>query len=270
MQSVATRLVVDRENEIKAFTPEEYWLLDVTLDRVEKPGGFVARFHGTETKKLELHSEDEVNKVVKAVSGDEFRIKTVKRGEKQRSPSPPFITSTLQQEASRRLGMTPHRTMSIAQQLYEGVDVAGEGTIGLITYMRTDSLRLSEDATAAAAKFIISRYGQEYYPGEPRAYKTKAGAQDAHEAIRPTNVELRPESIRKDLTPDQYRLYRLIWGRFTACQMSNAIYDSVQIDAVSGGYFSEPTTPRSRFSAIPPYMRRAGTRKPPSAKPLPS
>ncbi|MEG1491035.1 MAG: type I DNA topoisomerase [Oscillospiraceae bacterium] len=248
VQSVATRMVVDRENEITAFTPEEYWLLDVTLDRIEKKGSFVARFHGTEEKKQELHTEADVQKVVEAISKDEFYIKSVKRGEKQRSPSPPFITSTLQQEASRRLGMTPRRTMSIAQQLYEGVDITGEGTIGLITYMRTDSLRLSEDATSAAKKFIIGRYGAEYYPEKTRVFKTKSGAQDAHEAIRPSNVELTPELIKKDLTPEQYRLYRLIWGRFTACQMANALYDSVTIDAVSAGYVFRANNSEIKFA----------------------
>lgn len=248
VQSVATRMVVDREKEIRDFKQEEYWLLDVTLDRVEKKGSFTARFHGTEEKKLELTSEEETDKVISAVSEAGFTIKTVKRGEKYRSPSPPFITSTLQQEASRRLGMTPHRTMSIAQQLYEGVDITGEGTIGLITYMRTDSLRLSTDATSAAKELIINRYGAEYYPGKARVFKTKSGAQDAHEAIRPSNVFLTPESIRKDLTPDQYRLYRLIWGRFTASQMSNAIYDSVTIDAVSAGYLFRANHSELKFA----------------------
>lgn len=248
VQSVATRMVVDRENEIKAFKPEEYWNLDVTLDRVEKQGSIIARFHGTEKKKLELHSEQEVDSVIDAVSKNDFSIKTVKRGEKQRSPAPPFITSTLQQEASRRLGMTPKRTMSLAQQLYEGVDISGEGTVGLITYMRTDSLRLSEEALDAAKKFIIGRYGANYYPGKPRTFKTKAGAQDAHEAIRPSNVALAPEDIRKDLTPDQYRLYRLIWGRFTACQMSNAVYDSVTIDAASAGYLFRANHSELKFA----------------------
>ena len=248
VQSVATRMVVDREKEIKDFKQEEYWLLDVTLDRIEKQGSFIARFYGTESKKLELHNEEETDKVIAAISGDEFKIKTVKRGEKQRSPSPPFITSTLQQEASRRLGMTPHRTMSIAQQLYEGIDITGEGTIGLITYMRTDSLRLSDDATDAAKQFIIGRYGKEYYPGKARAFKTKSGAQDAHEAIRPSNIFLTPENIKKDLTPDQYRLYRLIWGRFTACQMSNAVYDSVTIDAVSAGYLFRANHSEIKFA----------------------
>ena len=248
VQSVATRMVVDRENEIKVFKPEEYWNLDVTLDRVEKPGSIIARFHGTEQKKMELHSEDEVNTVVDAISKNDFSIKTVKRGEKTRSPAPPFITSTLQQEASRRLGMTPKRTMSVAQQLYEGVDISGEGTVGLITYMRTDSLRLSEEALDAAKKFIVGRYGADYYPDKTRTFKTKAGAQDAHEAIRPSNVALAPEDIRKDLTPDQYRLYRLIWGRFTACQMANAVYDSVTIDAVSAGYVFRANHSELRFA----------------------
>lgn len=248
VQSVATRMVVERENEIKAFKSEEYWNLDVILERIEKEGSIVARFHGTETKKLELHSESEVNKVIDEISKDEFYIKTVKRGEKQRSPSPPFITSTLQQEASRRLGMTPKRTMSVAQQLYEGVDISGEGTVGLITYMRTDSLRLSDDALSAAKNFIISHYGEEYYPAKTRTFKTKAGAQDAHEAIRPSNIELTPELVKKDLTPDQYRLYRLIWGRFTACQMANAIYDSVTIDAVSAGYLFRANNSELKFA----------------------
>ncbi|MDR1132299.1 MAG: type I DNA topoisomerase [Oscillospiraceae bacterium] len=236
VQSVAARMVVDRESEIKAFSSEEYWLLDVTLGRITRQGSFVARFYGTEEKKRELRSEAETDAVIQAVSADEFYIKTVKRGEKQRAPSPPFITSTLQQEASRRLGMTPKRTMSIAQQLYEGVDITGEGTVGLITYMRTDSLRLSDDATGAARAYIISHYGKDYYPGKPRIFKTKAGAQDAHEAIRPSSIALTPELIKKDLTADQYRLYRLIWGRFTACQMANAVYDGVTVDAASAGY----------------------------------
>ena len=236
VQSVATRMVVDRENEIRAFQPEEYWLLDVVLDRRAQEGSFTARYHGSAEKKLELHSEDEVKAVLHDVEGNPFTIQTVKRGEKQRSPSPPFITSTLQQEASRRLGMTPARTMSVAQQLYEGVDISGQGTVGLITYMRTDSLRLSDEALSAARDFIIGHYGKEYYPAKTRVFKTKAGAQDAHEAIRPSNVLLTPESIKKDLTGDQYRLYRLIWGRFTACQMANAVYDNVSIDAACSGH----------------------------------
>ena len=236
VQSVATRMVVDREEEIRAFKPEEYWLLDVKLSRQEKVGSYTARYYGDGEKKRELHNKEEVDQILDEIQKAPFVIGKVKQGEKQRSPSPPFITSTLQQEASRRLGMTPRRTMSIAQQLYEGVDIEGEGTVGLITYMRTDSLRLSEDALSAAAEFIRNRYGEEYYYGKPRHFRTKANAQDAHEAIRPSNVNFTPEKVKSSLTGDQYRLYRLIWGRFTACQMANAIYDSVMIDTVSAGH----------------------------------
>ena len=234
VQSVATRMVVDREQEIRAFVPEEYWLLDAVLRSGD--GEFTARYFGNAEGKAELHSEEETDAVIAAVTGKEFKIQSVKRGKKQRSPSPPFITSTLQQEASRRLGMTPRRTMSIAQQLYEGVDITGLGTVGLITYMRTDSLRLSDDAVAAARSFITAHYGEAYCPPEPRRYKTKAGAQDAHEAIRPTNAALAPEQVRKDLTKEQYMLYRLVWGRFIACQMSNAVYDNVVVDAACEGH----------------------------------
>ena len=235
VQSVATRMVVDREEEIRAFQSEEYWLLDAVLSRGEE-GRFTARFYGKDEKKQELRSEDEVKTVIAETEHAPFTVSRVKRGEKQRSPAPPFITSTLQQEASRRLGMTPRRTMSIAQQLYEGVEIDGLGSVGLITYMRTDSLRLSEEALAAAREYIVGRFGPAYYPGSPRRFKTKAGAQDAHEAIRPTDVMLTPERVRKDLTQEQYRLYRLIWGRFTACQMANAVYDNVSVDVVSAGY----------------------------------
>ena len=236
VQSVATRMVVDREKEIDSFVREEYWLLDAVLNCESSDADFTARFYGKDDKKIELHSEAEVNDVIAATQDAPFKVKNVKRGEKHRSPSPPFITSTLQQEASRRLGMTPRRTMSIAQQLYEGVDIEGQGTVGLITYMRTDSLRLSDVALMAAKNFIIEHYGKEYYHGSFRVYKTKSGAQDAHEAIRPTNVELTPEKVRKDLTAEQYRLYRLIWGRFTASQMANSVYDNVVVDVDSNSY----------------------------------
>lgn len=235
VQSVATRMVVDREEEIKAFQSEEYWLLDATLNR-GTDGAFTARFYGQGEKKQELRSEAEVDAVIAATEKAPFVVSRVKRGEKQRTPAPPFITSTLQQEASRRLSMTPRRTMSIAQQLYEGVELSELGSVGLITYMRTDSLRLSEEALASAREFIVGRFGSAYYPGSPRRFKTKAGAQDAHEAIRPTDVNLTPERVRKDLTQEQYRLYRLIWGRFTASQMTNAVYDNVSVDVVSAGY----------------------------------
>ncbi len=236
VQSVATRLVVEREEEIRAFQPKEYWSLIADLSRIAPNlGDFQAEFYG-KGKKMELGSKAEVDAVAETVKGSDFRVTSVKRQDKNRNPAPPFITSTLQQEASRKLNMTPRRTMSIAQQLYEGVDIEGEGTVGLITYMRTDSLRLSEEALAAAKSFIVGRYGERYYPEKTRRFKAKGNAQDAHEAIRPSDVNLTPEQIKKDLTGEQYRLYKLIWSRFLACQMAAAVYDSVSIEVESAGY----------------------------------
>ena len=246
VQSVATRMVVDRENEIRAFIPREYWSLDVTLNRKEKAGSFVARYWGGE-KKRELENEQQVLDVIRDITGKEFTVTNVKKAEKKRSAAPPFTTSTLQQEASRKLGFTPKKTMMVAQQLYEGVDVAGEGTLGLITYMRTDSLRLSDEAMAAAAGFIRSRYGDSYYYGKFHVFKTKGNAQDAHEAIRPTHVELEPDAIRGSLTSDQYKLYKLIWSRFLASQMANAVYDTVAIDTECAGHVFRSTHQSMRF-----------------------
>ena len=246
VQSVATRLVVDRENEIRAFQPREYWSLDVHLNRIGKSGSFVAHYWGEE-KKRELENEDQTQAVINDITGKEFTVTNVKKAEKKRSAAPPFTTSTLQQEASRKLGLTPNRTMAIAQQLYEGVDVAGEGTLGLITYMRTDSLRLSDEAMAAAAGFIKNRYGASYYYGKFHVFKTKSGAQDAHEAIRPTHVELDPERIKDSLNKDQYRLYKLIWSRFLASQMANAVYDTVSIDTECAGHVFRSSHQSLRF-----------------------
>ncbi|MDR3310174.1 MAG: type I DNA topoisomerase [Oscillospiraceae bacterium] len=235
VQSVTVRIVTDREEEIRAFVPEEYWYLDALLSP-KADIRFAARYQGTVKKKESLRSAEDVEKIISETQNSPFIVREVKLGDKKRSPSPPFITSSLQQEASRKLGMTPRRAMSIAQQLYEGVDIRGEGTVGLITYMRTDSLRLSEDALGEAAELIKSRYGNAYYPGQPTRYKTKAGAQDAHEAIRPSNPSLAPDEIKQNLTQDQYRLYKLIWSRYLASQMSPAVYDSVTVDAESAGY----------------------------------
>ncbi len=246
VQSVATRMVVDRENEIRAFIPQEYWSLDVTLNRLSKAGSFVARYWGEE-KKRELENEAQVLQVIRDIEGKKFTVTNVKKAEKKRSAAPPFTTSTLQQEASRKLGFTPKKTMMVAQQLYEGVDVAGEGTLGLITYMRTDSLRLSDEAMAAAAGFIRRRYGDSYYYGKFHVYKTKSGAQDAHEAIRPTHVELDPENIRSSLTSDQYKLYKLIWSRFLASQMANAVFDTVAIDSECAGHVFRSSHQSMRF-----------------------
>ena len=250
VQSVATRMVDDRDREIEAFQPEEYWTLDANLlgsDVKRLP--FAARYHGVGGKKAELTSADEVEVVVEATKNAPFVVKSVKRTDKQRSPSPPFTTSTMQQEASRKLSMTPRRTMAIAQQLYEGVDIEGEGTVGLITYMRTDSLRLSEEAIASAREFILGRYGADYYPAKgPNRYKAKATAQDAHEAIRPSNVNWTPEQVKKDLTGEQYRLYRLIWSRFVACQMSNAVYDSVAVEVEAADHSFRASSSSLKFS----------------------
>ena len=249
VQSVATRMVVDRENEIRAFHPKEYWSLDVTLNRRGKPGSFVAHYYGEE-KRRELENEQQTQSVIDDITGKEFTVTNVKKAEKKRTAAPPFTTSTLQQEASRKLNMTPKRTMMIAQQLYEGVDVEGEGTLGLITYMRTDSLRLSDEAMDAAAALIRQRYGESYYYGKHHVYKTKAGAQDAHEAIRPTHAELDPERVKGSLTSDQYRLYKLIWSRFLASQMANAVFDTVAIDAECSGHVFRATNQSLRFAGF--------------------
>ena len=250
VQSVATRLVVEREEEIQAFVPQEYWSIDVELERIRPNlGSFKAQFHGKD-KKMELGSEQEVNEILSAIQGGSYTVSKVKRQEKNRQPAPPFTTSTLQQEASRKLNMTPARTMSIAQQLYEGIDIDGEGTVGLITYMRTDSLRLSEEALAAAKGFIHSRYGEQYYPEKTRTFKTKGSAQDAHEAIRPSDVNLVPDEIKKNLTSEQYKLYKLIWSRFLACQMANAVYDSLSIDVENSGYIFRASHSSLKFSGF--------------------
>ena len=249
VQSVATRMVCDREHEIAAFQPQEYWSLDARLtpDGTER-SAFLAHYHGENGKKKELNSIEEVEAVTATLKDAAFTVKTVKRQEKQRSPAAPFTTSTLQQESSRKLNMTPRRTMAIAQQLYEGVEISGEGAVGLITYMRTDSLRLSDEALSSVRSFIQGRYGGAYCPQAPRVYKTKAGAQDAHEAIRPSNVELTPEQVKKDLTGDQYRLYWLIWNRFVACQMSNAVYDAVSVEIQADVHTFRASSSSLKFS----------------------
>ena len=250
VQSVATRLAVEREEEIRAFQPKEYWSITADLSRISPNlGGFKAEFYGKD-KKMELGSEAEVQEIKNTVKDTNFTVKSVKRQDKNRQPAPPFITSTLQQEASRKLNMTPRRTMSVAQQLYEGVDIEGVGTVGLITYMRTDSLRLSEEALAAAKTFIESRYGKQYYPPKTRRFKAKSNAQDAHEAIRPSDVNLTPEDLKKSLTSEQYRLYKLIWSRFLACQMANAVYDSVSIEVESAGYLFRASHSSIKFNGF--------------------
>ena len=231
VQSVAVKLVVDREEEIENFIPEEYWNIYTTLKDKKSKKEFVAKFYGTNTKKIELHSQEDVNKILDDLKDADYIVKEIKESKKKKTPAPPFTTSTLQQEASRKLGFAIKKTMSVAQGLYEGIKIPGKGTIGLITYMRTDSTRLSEEARLSIKSYIETEYGKEYY--ENRYYKTKENAQDAHEAIRPTYIELQPDSIKEHLTSDQYKLYKLIYNRVIASQMAPAIFDttSVKIDA---------------------------------------
>lgn len=223
VQSVAVKLIVDRENEIENFIPEEYWNIYVTLSKEDNK--FVAKLYGQNGKKIELHNEEQVKQILSAIENGKYIVTDVKKGQKKRTPAPPFTTSTMQQEASRKLGFAIKRTMNIAQGLYEGVKVPEKGSVGLITYMRTDSTRISEEARAAAKVHITEKYGANYY--ENRYYKTKAGAQDAHEGIRPTYIELTPDKIKDSLTPEQFKLYRLIYNRFIASQMSAAVYDTI-------------------------------------------
>ena len=237
VQSVATRLVVDRENEIRAFKPDEYWSIEAVLDRVKGAGRLTTQYFApVGAKKTELKSEAEAEAVMAAVREALFTVSSVSHSDKSRAPAPPFTTSTLQQDASRKLGMNPRRTMSIAQQLYEGVKIEGHGSTGLITYMRTDSVRIADEALDAARSLIRARYGADYLPGKPITYKARKAAQDAHEAVRPAHVELIPDDIKASLTSDQYKVYKLIWSRFIACQMKSAIYDTLTIDTVSAGH----------------------------------
>ena len=235
VQSVAVRMVDDREKEIQAFEAQEYWTLDADLTDEATHKTFEAHYYGKDGKKVEPASGEQVDGIIADIGDKSFTVTNIKRTDKQRSPSLPFTTSTLQQEASRKLNMTPRRTMAIAQQLYEGVDITGEGTVGLITYMRTDSLRISEEAIAAAKTFILGRYGQSYYPKTARHYKAKAGAQDAHEAIRPTDVRRTPEAMAPYLDPMQLKLYSLIWRRFVASQMTPAVQNLTTVDVGVAG-----------------------------------
>ena len=228
VQSVAVKLIVDRENEIRNFVPEEYWNIYATLLDKKTEKEFEAKFYGKDGKKIELHKEAEVNEILADIQNGKYLVSNVKTGEKKRSPAPPFTTSTMQQEASRKLGFTLKKTMSVAQGLYEGVKIPEKGSVGLITYMRTDSTRISEEVRTAAREQITKVYGNEYY--ENRYYKKNSEAQDAHEGIRPTYIYITPDSIKDSLTTDQYKLYKLIYNRFLASQMTSAVYDTINVD----------------------------------------
>lgn len=252
VQSVATRIIVDREKEIKAFVPEEYWTIEGILQNADGKS-FSVRFYGNGEGKIKLSNQEQTDGILKAVSGRDFSVASVKRSERKKMPAPPFTTSTMQQEASYKLGFQSARIMKVAQELYEGINLGAEfgGVQGLITYMRTDSLRISDDAQRAAKEYITEKYGDKYAPSSPRSYKSGKGAQDAHEAIRPSKVELEPSLIKKALTSDQYKLYKLIWERFVASQMQSARLNTVTADFECNGYIFRA----SGYSvAFPGYM----------------
>ncbi|MDU7336945.1 MAG: type I DNA topoisomerase [Clostridium sp.] len=236
VQSVAVRLVVDREEEIRAFVPEEYWSIDAKLIPKGERKAFAASFYGDANGKIKITNQEQADGILKSLEEADFFVSKVKKGSRKKSPAPPFITSTLQQEASRKLGFQARRTMKAAQELYEGVEIEGMGAIGLITYMRTDSLRISEDALHDATTYIEERWGKKYLPDAPRHFKTKANAQDGHEAIRPSTPSITPEQVKSSLTNDQFRLYKLIWERFIACQMANCMQSTTQADITAGEY----------------------------------
>lgn len=237
VQSVATRIIVEREAEIAKFVPKEFWTIEAILS-AGKNSKVKAKFYGDVNGKIELSTGEEAQKIVDACKTSDFQVVSVKRSKKSRSPEPPFETSTLQQVASKRFGFHSKRTMKVAQELYEGIDLgkANGGVHGIITYMRTDSLRISDEAANAAETYIREKYGADFYPNKRKVYKTKGAAQDAHEAIRPANMDLIPENIKPFLSSDQYRLYKLIWDRFIASQMKNAEYDAIEVDLDSAGY----------------------------------
>lgn len=234
MQSAALKLICDREKEINEFIPKEYWLIDTVLKKEKSK--FPVRLSTYKNEKIEINNEESANKIVAELENGNFLVKSIKKGKKNRNPLAPFTTSTLQQDANKKLNFMTKRTMSIAQVLYEGVEVKGYGTVGLITYMRTDSVRISEDAQNSAREFIENNYGKEYLPTEKRVYKSKKNIQDAHEAIRPTYVEITPEIAKENLTSEQYKLYSLIWKRFIASQMASCLLNTNSIDIVNGDY----------------------------------
>ncbi len=248
VQSVAVKLIVDREEEIEKFIPEEYWNIYVDLLDEKSKKEFQAKFYGKEGKKLEIHKKEEADSILENIKNAIYIIEDIKKGEKKKTPAPPFTTSTMQQEASRKLGFTLKKTMSIAQGLYEGVKISERGTVGLITYMRTDSTRISEEARAAAKEHIVGVYGEEYY--ENRYYKTSKEAQDAHEGIRPTYADLGPDAIKDELTKDQYKLYKLIYNRFMASQMKSAIYDTVTVTIDANKYTFKASGQNLKFKGF--------------------
>lgn len=250
VQSVAVRIIVDRENEIREFKPEEYWSIDAKFIPKGSRKVFTASLYGNTEGKIEIKNKEESDKILSDLEDAEYIVSKVKTGTRKKSPAPPFITSTLQQEASRKLGYQSRRTMKIAQELYEGVEIEGIGPTGLITYMRTDSLRISAEAAQEAAEYIKNTFSPEYLPAKPRFFKSKNNAQDGHEAIRPTSVKLTPDRVKANLTADQYRLYKLIWERFTASQMADCIQKTTQVDIEANGYIFKANGYRVDFDGF--------------------
>ncbi len=234
VQSVATRILVERENEIRAFVPEEFWKIEAELGSAK--GTLKALFFGNEKGKIDIHDKDNADNIVQTVKNGVFKVKNIKKAVRANNPQPPFITSTLHQEANKRFGFRSEKTAKLAQELYEGISLGEHGTRGLITYMRTDSLRISDTAAEAAKEYIVNKYGSDYYPKTRRTYKSRAGAQDAHEAIRPSDMAFPPQLVKQFLSPEQFKLYKLIWDRFIASQMESALLDTVNIDIENSGY----------------------------------
>ncbi|MGN0452703.1 MAG: type I DNA topoisomerase [Ruminococcus sp.] len=250
VQSVAVRIIVDRENEIRAFKPKEYWSIDAKLSPKGSRKIISASLYGNADGKLEIDNKEQADKILSDIEGAEYTVTKVKSGTRKKSPAPPFITSTLQQEASRKLSFQARRTMKVAQELYEGVDIEGIGPTGLITYMRTDSLRISGEAMNDARSYITDIFGDNYVPAKPRFFKSRNNAQDGHEAIRPTSVTLTPDKVKKNLTSDQYKLYKLIWERFMASQMADSIQKTTQIDIDAKGYVFKASGYRVDFDGF--------------------
>lgn len=250
VQSVALKLICDREEEVVNFVPKEYWTIETELRKKKGKQGFKVKLSSHKGKKIEIDNEDQSNNIIKELEANEFVVKQVKKGNKLKNPLPPFTTSTLQQDANRKLNFSTKKTMSLAQQLYEGVEVKGKGSIGLITYMRTDSVRISEEAQKNASEFISSIYGNEYMPKTPRVYKGKKNAQDAHEAIRPSYTELTPEELKDSLSPDMLKLYTLIWNRFIASQMASCVLDVITVDIANGDYLFKASGSKVKFDGF--------------------
>lgn len=269
VQTVAVSIVVDRENEIRVFVPKEYWSIDAKFTAPCSGKVFDAALLSVDGKKLEILNQAEADNLLKRLEGAEYEVTAMKKRVTKKQPAPPFITSTMQQEASKKLGFTSKRTMKAAQELYEGVDIEGIGAVGLITYMRTDSLRISDEAKAAAAQYIETVYGKEYLPDKPRTFKSKSNAQDAHEAIRPSLSDLTPARVKSSLTSDQYKLYELIWSRFIASQMANALLDTVSADISANGCIFRASGYSVKFNGFTVLYEESADGKESAKKELP-